>query len=129
MARKSSEDQNKYDSVVLATLQRTEDKADNLVTDVAVIKTNLRANTRETRLLKDEVQETNGNVKDLQAHATTIRKEVVDIKKVVFPEKSVTPKDLPKFWKDPIVMKVTAIVGGAVILILLGLKDQIGGLL
>lgn len=128
MARKNVEDQNKYDSVVLSTVQRTEDKTDKLVTDVAVIKNNLKANTYETRKLKEQVAATNGTVAELKTDVIDIKEEAVTIKKVVFPE-DVKPKDLPKFWKDPVVMKVTAIVVGAIILVLLGLKDQIGGLL
>lgn len=101
MAGKTGLQQDKYDNLLLSIVQSTDNKVGRLTTEVAKQGMELKNNTEETRLLKSEVRETNGNVKELQS-------KVVDINKVVFPEKPVNQvSDLPPAWlKDPAILSL-----------------------
>lgn len=115
--RKSATEQNRWDDLLLDISRRNEGKTDKLVTDVALVKRDLKANTKETTQLKKEVQETNGSVKQLQADQTKI-------KEVVFPEKPIKPSELQSVWRDPLIRKVIFVVGGIIILAAIGFNNE-----
>lgn len=127
---KTDQQQNKYDALLLKTVEgidRKTDKLDNKVDDlsnqVTVQGVELKANTDETRLLKTEVRETNGSVKTLQG-------EVVEIKKVVFPDAPMKPSDLPQWWRNPKIIAIVSYIALAFLLLVAAVtKFDLSGIL
>lgn len=99
MPRKTEQQQDKYDSLLLDTVRGIDTKANDLTKEVVKQGAELKANTDQTKLLTVEVKETNGNVRDLQGKVIRVEDKVGDIQKVVFPDNPVTkPADLPPSW-------------------------------
>lgn len=115
--RKTATEQDKYDNLLLNIVQHTGDKVEDLAKNHIKMGVELRSNTRETKRLTTEVQETNGNVKQLQADQTKI-------KEVVFPEKPIKPSELQSVWRDPLIRKVIFVVGGIIILAAIGFNNE-----
>lgn len=111
MPRKTPNQQDKYDNLLLNVVQNIDDKTDELTKEVVKQGEELKSNTRETVLLKKEVRETNGSVQTLKA-------EVIGIKKVVFPEVPVKAKDLDEWYQDPKVLGLLKLAGGIILIML-----------
>lgn len=78
----------------------------------------------------------NTNLKEAHAvsrkalkRAYRVHERLVDMEKVLVPDKPPEPEDLPKWWKDPTVLKTVVYVTAAVILALLGWKGNLADIL
>lgn len=89
----------KYDAFLLDNVKAIGSDVKDLIKEQAKQGVELKANTDSTKKLETEVRETNGSVKTLQG-------EVIELKKVVFPEAPITAKNLVPFYRDPIILKI-----------------------
>lgn len=111
MTGKSDYQQERYDKLLLSTIEGIDEKTDGLVKEVAKQGIELKNNTKETKILSGRVETTNGNVKELQTR-------VIEINKVVFPETPVKAKDLDDWYRDPKILSLLKLVGGIILVVL-----------
>lgn len=91
-------------------------------------KTNSRV-THVERDIKTIVTKADQRSKRAITVANRSKVRLVDLEKIIIPDKPPEPSDLQSVWKDPLIRKIIFIVGGAIILVAIGFSnDEIKGL-